>query len=111
MQRVHNQGKLTFGVFPFAKNEVIDFGKILKEEQFKHDEEKPKVTNKTMQEQLWEQWLDKDSSGNMGDGGNPAQTSMTTGTTGVYNPVYGKDGRIKGQEEDKEEEKRKMGNC
>ena len=75
-----------------------------KEEQFKHDEEKPKVTNKTMQEQLWEQWLDKDSSGNMGDGGNPAQTSMTTGTTGVYNPVYGKDGRIKGQEEDKEEE-------
>ena len=33
-----------------------------KEEQFKHDEEKPKVTNKTMQEQLWEQWLDKDSS-------------------------------------------------
>ena len=75
-----------------------------KEEQFKHDKEKPKVTNKTMQEQLWEQWLDKDSSGNMGDGGNPAQTSMTTGTTGVYNPIYGKDGRIKGQEEDKEEE-------
>ena len=75
-----------------------------KEEQFKHDEEKPKVTKKSMQEQLWEQWLDKDSSGNMGDGGNPAQTSMTTGTTGVYNPIYGKDGRIKGQEEDKEEE-------
>ena len=75
-----------------------------KEEQFKHDEEKPKVTNKTMQEQLWEEWLSKDSGGNMGDGGAPAQTSMTTGTTGVYNAVYGKDGRIKGQEKDKDEE-------
>ena len=78
-----------------------------KEEQFKHDEEKPKVTKKSMQEQLWEEWLDKDNSGNMGDGGAPAQTSMTTGTTGVYNPVYGKDGRIKGQSEDKEEDTEK----
>tara|TARA_R110002020_G_scaffold16421_4_gene57943 strand:+ start:2488 stop:3387 length:900 start_codon:yes stop_codon:yes gene_type:complete len=78
-----------------------------KEEQFKHDKEKPKVTNKTMQEQLWEEWLSKDGSGNMGDGGAPAQTSMTTGTTGVYNPVYGKDGRIKGQEKDKEEDTEK----
>ena len=78
-----------------------------KEEQFKHDEEKPKVTKKSIQEQLWEEWLSKDGSGNMGDGGAPAQTSMTTGTTGVYNPVYGKDGRIKGQEKDKEEDTEK----
>jgi hypothetical protein len=40
----------------------------------------------------------------MGDGGSPAPTSITTGTTGVYNAVYGKDGRIKGQEKDKDEE-------
>ena len=78
-----------------------------KEEQFKHDEEKPKITKKSIQEQLWEEWLSKDGSGNMGDGGAPAQTSMTTGTTGVYNPVYGKDGRIKGQEKDKEEDTEK----
>ena len=75
-----------------------------KKEQFKHEDKKPKTVDKSMQEQLWEDWLDKDNSGNMGDGGAPAQTSMTTGTTGVYNAVYGKDGRIKGQTEDKEEE-------
>ena len=73
-----------------------------KKEQFKHERLKP--TTKSMQEQLWEEWLSKDGSGNMGDGGAPAQTSMTTGTTGVYNAVYGKDGRIKGQEKDKDEE-------
>ena len=38
------------------------------------------------------------------DGDVPAPTSITTGTTGVYNAVYGKDGRIKGQEKDKDEE-------
>jgi len=73
-----------------------------KKEQFKHEDKKP--ITKSMQEQLWEEWLDKDSSGNMGDGGSPAPTSITTGTTGVYNAVYGKDGRIKGQEKDKDEE-------
>ena len=75
-----------------------------KKEQFKHEDKKPQTTDKSMQEQLWEEWLSKDGSGNMGDGGAPAQTSMTTGTTGVYNAVYGKDGRIKGQEKDKDEE-------
>jgi len=39
-----------------------------------------------------------------GGDSSPAQTSITTGTTGVYNAVYGKDGRIKGQEEDREED-------
>jgi hypothetical protein len=73
-----------------------------KKEQFKHEDKKPKTVDKSMQEQLWEEWLEKDSMG--GGDSSPAQTSMTTGTTGVYNPVYGKDGRIKGQEEDKEEE-------
>ena len=75
-----------------------------KKEQFKHEDKKPQTTNKTLQEQLWEDWLNKESSGNMGDGGSPAQTSITTGTTGMYNAVYGKDGRIKGQEKDKDEE-------
>ena len=111
---------------------------------------KPQTTNKTSQEQLWEEWLDKGLGRNEGDtsprtqddephkpiepeqnpqhtqrghfagkkvrrkgvvkesmgGGDssPAQTSMTTGTTDVYNAVYGKDGRIKGQEKDKDEE-------
>ena len=78
-----------------------------KKEQFKHEAKKPQTTDKSMQEQLWEEWLSKDGSGNMGDGGAPAQTSMTTGTTGVYNAVYGKDGRIKGQEKDKEEDTEK----
>jgi hypothetical protein len=72
----------------------------VKVEQFKHESLKP--STKTMQEQIWEEWLDKGEG--MGDGGAPAQTSMTTGTTGVYNAVYGKDGRIIGQGEDKDEE-------
>jgi hypothetical protein len=55
-----------------------------------------------MQEQLWEDWLNKESMGS-GDSA-PANTIMTTGTTGVYNATYGKDGRIKGQGKDKEEE-------
>ena len=76
-----------------------------KKEQFKHEDKKPKTVDKSMQEQLWEDWLDKDSMG--GGDSSPAQTSMTTGTTGVYNAVYGKDGRIKGQSKDKEEEKDK----
>ena len=71
-----------------------------KTEQFKHEEVKP--TTKTMQEQLWEDWLNKETMS--GGDSSPAQTAITTGTTGVYNAVYGKDGRIKGQEEDKEEE-------
>ncbi len=71
-----------------------------KEEQFKHEELKP--TTKTMQEQLWEDWLNKESMGS-GDSA-PANTIMTTGTTGVYNATYGKDGRIKGQGKDKDEE-------
>jgi len=75
----------------------------VKIEQFKHDTLKP--STKTMQEEIWEQWLDKGEG--MGDGGAPAQTSMTTGTTGVYNAVYGKDGRIIGQGKDKDEEEDK----
>ena len=71
-----------------------------KKEQFKHEELKP--TTKSMQEEIWEQWLDKGEG--MGEGSAPAQTSMVTGTTGVYNAVYGKDGRIIGQGEDKDEE-------
>jgi len=142
-----------------------------KKEQFKHEAKKPQTTNKTSQEQLWEEWLDKGLGRNEGDtspskhrnedklinefqehvrgkfpgkqnrrgtlerehgdqvrstieerkpspqggdiakesmgGGDssPAQTSITTGTTGMYNAVYGKDGRIKGQSKDKDEEK------
>ena len=74
----------------------------VKVEQFKHEKLKPKTTNKTMQDQLWEDWLNKESMG--GGDSSPAQTSITTGTTGMYNAVYGKDGRIKGQEKDKDEE-------
>ena len=40
----------------------------------------------------------------MGEGSAPAEATITTGTTGIYNPVYGKDGRIKGQTEDKDED-------
>jgi hypothetical protein len=80
-----------------------------KEEQFKHDKEKPKVTNKTMQEQLWEQWLDKD--GGMGGGSPPASTSSNssaqTNDSGMYNPVYGDKGRHGGQGRDKEEDEDK----
>ena len=75
----------------------------VKVEQFKHESLKP--STKSMQEEIWEQWLDKGEG--MGDGGAPAQTSMTTGTTGVYNAVYGKDGRIIGQGKDKDEEEDK----
>jgi len=70
-----------------------------KKEQFKHDTLKP--TTKSMQEEIWEQWLDK---GDMGGDSAPAQTSMVTGTTGVYNARYGSDGRIVGQGKDKDEE-------
>ena len=90
-----------------------------KEEQFKHDNEKPKVTNKTMQEQLWEEWLNKESH-SVGDGGSPAKTSSNnsaqTNDSGMYNPVYGDKGRHGGQgkdkedeDEDKEEEKERKG--
>jgi hypothetical protein len=73
-----------------------------KKEQFKHEDKKPQTTNKTLQEQLWEDWLNKETMS--GGDSSPAQTSITTGTTGMYNAVYGKDGRIKGQEKDKNEE-------
>ena len=60
----------------------------------------------SMQEQLWEQWLDKD--GGMGGGSPPASTSSNnsaqTNDSGVYNPVYGEKGRHGGQGRDKEEE-------
>lgn len=79
-----------------------------KEEQFKHDKEKPKVTNKTMQEQIWEEWLNKESH-SVGDGGSPAKTSSNnsaqTNDSGMYNPVFGDKGRHGGQGRDKEEEK------
>ena len=70
----------------------------------------------SMQEQLWEQWLDKD--GGMGGGSPPASTSSNssaqTNDSGMYNPVYGDKGRHGGQgrdkeEEDKEEEKERKG--
>ena len=73
-----------------------------KKEQFKHENKKP--ITKTMQEELWEDWLTKESMGAAGDGGSPANNAASTSDKGVYNPIYGKDGRIKGQEEDKEEE-------
>ena len=80
-----------------------------KEEQFKHEEEKPKVTNKTMQEQIWEEWLNKESH-SVGDGGSPAKTSSNnsaqTNDSGMYNPVYGDKGRHGGQGKDKEEEEK-----
>ena len=80
-----------------------------KEEQFKHDKEKPKVTNKTMQEQLWEQWLDKGEG--MGGDSSPAVTSSNnsaqTNDSGMYNPVYGDKGRHGGQGKDKEEDEDK----
>ena len=73
-----------------------------KEEQFKHDKEKPKVTNKTMQEQLWEQWLEK---GDMGGDSAPADNgTSSTNENGMYNPVYGDKGRHGGQGKDKDEE-------
>ena len=63
----------------------------------------------SMQEQLWEQWLDKD--GGMGGGSPPASTSSNnsaqTNDSGVYNPVYGEKGRHGGQSKDKEEETEK----
>ena len=63
----------------------------------------------SMQEQLWEQWLDKD--GGMGGGSPPASTSSNnsaqTNDSGVYNPVYGEKGRHGGQRKDKEEETEK----
>ena len=78
-----------------------------KEEQFKHEKLKPKTTNKTMQEQLWEEWLDK-GEGGMGDGSAPANNgSSSTNENGMYNPVYGEKGRHGGQSKDKEEETEK----
>ena len=63
----------------------------------------------SMQEQLWEQWLDKD--GGMGGGSPPASTSSNnsaqTNDSGVYNPVYGDKGRHGGQGRDKEEDEDK----
>ena len=72
-----------------------------KKEQFKHEDKKP--VTKSMQEQIWEDWLNKETMS--GGDSSPAQTAITTGTTGMYNAVYGKDGRIKGQSKDKDEEK------
>ena len=73
-----------------------------KEEQFKHDKEKPKVTNKSMQEQIWEQWLEK---GDMGGDSAPADNgTSSTNENGMYNPVYGDKGRHGGQGKDKDEE-------
>jgi hypothetical protein len=80
-----------------------------KEEQFKHEKLKPKVTNKSMQEQIWEQWLDKGEG--MGGDSSPAVTSSNnsaqTNDSGMYNPVYGDKGRHGGQGKDKEEDEDK----
>ena len=81
----------------------------------REEHEKTK-TYGSMQEQLWEQWLDKD--GGMGGGSPPASTSSNssaqTNDSGMYNPVYGDKGRHGGQgrdkeEEDKEEDKERKG--
>ena len=80
-----------------------------KKEQFKHEDKKPQTTDKSMQEQLWEEWLSKD--GGMGGGSPPASTSSNnsaqTNDSGVYNPVYGDKGRHGGQGRDKEEDEDK----
>ena len=80
-----------------------------KKEQFKHEDKKPQTTDKSMQEQLWEEWLSKD--GGMGSGSAPAVTSSNnsaqTNDSGMYNPVYGEKGRHGGQGRDKEEDEDK----
>ena len=84
--------------------------------QITREEHEKTKTYGSMQEQLWEQWLDKD--GGMGGGSPPASTSSNssaqTNDSGMYNPVYGDKGRHGGQgrdkeEEDKEEEKERKG--
>jgi hypothetical protein len=74
--------------------------------QITREEHEKTKTYGSMQEQLWEQWLDKD--GGMGGGSPPASTSSNnsaqTNDSGVYNPVYGDKGRHGGQGRDKEEE-------
>ncbi len=61
----------------------------------------------SMQEQLWEEWLDK-GEGGMGDGSAPANNgSSSTNESGMYNPVHGEKGRHGGQGRDKEEETEK----
>ena len=61
----------------------------------------------SMQEQLWEEWLDK-GEGGMGDGSAPANNgSSSTNENGMYNPVYGEKGRHGGQGKDKEEDEDK----
>ena len=77
--------------------------------QITREEHEKTKTYGSMQEQLWEQWLDKD--GGMGGGSPPASTSSNnsaqTNDSGVYNPVYGEKGRHGGQGKDKEEETEK----
>jgi len=73
--------------------------------QITREEHEKTKTYGSMQEQIWEDWLNKETMS--GGDSSPAQTAITTGTTGVYNAIYGKDGRIKGQEKDKEEETEK----
>jgi hypothetical protein len=85
--------------------------------QITREEHEKTKTYGSMQEQLWEQWLDKD--GGMGGGSPPASTSSNnsaqTNDSGMYNPVYGDKGRHGGQgrdkeeDEDKEEEKERKG--
>ena len=77
-----------------------------KEEQFKYEKLKPKITNKSMQEQLWEQWLDK-GEGMGGDSAPANNGTSSTNENGLYNPVYGDKGRHGGQGKDKEEEDEK----
>ena len=77
--------------------------------QITREEHEKTKTYGSMQEQLWEQWLDKD--GGMGGGSPPASTSSNnsaqTNDSGVYNPVYGEKGRHGGQGRDKEEDEDK----
>ena len=77
--------------------------------QITREEHEKTKTYGSMQEQLWEQWLDKD--GGMGGGSPPASTSSNssaqTNDSGMYNPVYGDKGRHGGQGRDKEEDEDK----
>ena len=75
-----------------------------KKEQFKHEELKP--TTKSMQEEIWEQWLDK-GEGMGGDSAPANNGTSSTNENGLYNPVYGDKGRHGGQGKDKEEEDEK----
>ena len=71
--------------------------KITREE---HEKTKTSIS---MQEQIWEQWLDK-GEGMGGDSAPADNGTSSTNENGMYNPVYGDKGRHGGQGKDKDEE-------